>query len=255
MLRLFTIILVLVLSQNSFGQAFYYSKDTIVVPAMDTGFIEEQAARFVGGNDSLNSFIGQNFVYPKEALAKNIAGTVEVEFVINEKGYLIDAKVANSINPLLDDAALKLINNMPRWQPAIYRNVPVKSYFTLPIVFELEEINLIPNKIYRSGDSSNIFIKAEFMGGQKVLQHFLATNLIYPEKSISRKEKGTVETELIILKDGTIADYYIVKNVTKLLDDECIRVITLMPKWKPATINGKSVDSYFTLPIVFEIAD
>lgn len=110
------------------------------VDGADTAwFPYELQAQFPGGKDSLFRFINRNFRYPTQAAAENIQGVVKVKFTINTDGALEDIKVVNSVHPILDNEALRLVKLMPRWQPGIMDGKKVKSFFVLPLTFRVNE--------------------------------------------------------------------------------------------------------------------
>jgi protein TonB len=80
---------------------------------------------------------------------------------------------------------------------------------------------------------------------------FLGANIKYPADAQNAKTQGKVFLAFIIKKDGSIAGIKILKGIGSGCDQEAIRVVKAMPKWKPAKQNGKIVNSSFTLPISF----
>ncbi|MBK3517712.1 energy transducer TonB [Carboxylicivirga marina] len=90
---------------------------------------------FIGGEKALKSYISEKIKYPSQAILSNKSGTVYVDFVINEEGYVEDAKVKNSVDMFLDVEALRVINIMPRWIPGKHHNLPIKVSYTVPIYF------------------------------------------------------------------------------------------------------------------------
>jgi len=97
-----------------------------------------QKPQFVGGTDSLDSFIKKNMRYPYAARESNIEGRVIVRFIVNEEGDISDATVIRSIQFSCDEEALRLVKAMPRWQPATYKHKPVKAVEVLPVIFKLQ---------------------------------------------------------------------------------------------------------------------
>jgi TonB family protein len=92
---------------------------------------------------------------------------------------------------------------------------------------------------------------AEFPGGVREMYKFLGANIKYPADAQNAKTQGKVFLEFVIKKDGTISNIKILKGIGSGCDEEAIRVVKAMPKWKPAMQNGKIVNSSFTLPISF----
>jgi periplasmic protein TonB len=96
-------------------------------------------------------------------------------------------------------------------------------------------------------------VSAEFPGGMNELYTFLSQNIHYPQECIDNSIQGKVYVKFAVMKDGSIKDITIIKGAHQLLNEEAIRVIGLMPNWKPGTQKGKPVNVYFTLPINFTI--
>lgn len=92
-----------------------------------------------------------------------------------------------------------------------------------------------------------------FIGGETAMLKFLSDNLIYPETAKTNNIKGRVIVEFIVDKNGNISSPKVLRTPNNILDDEAIRVVSKMPKWKPGTKDGKSVSTKMTLPIKFEL--
>lgn len=65
--------------------------------------------------------------------------------------------------------------------------------------------------------------------------------------------EGIVAVRFLIRKDGSVTDAKITKSVHPELDEEALRIVRLMPVWRPGLLNGKPANVYFTLPIRFSI--
>ena len=59
----------------------------------------------------------------------------------------------------------------------------------------------------------------------------------------------------VINKNGDTEYFRIAKSVNPLLDQEAIRVLQLMPNWKPGTQRGKAVRVSYTVPINFQLQE
>jgi len=93
----------------------------------------------------------------------------------------------------------------------------------------------------------------EFPGGDVALIKFLSDNIAYPELAKEEGYQGRVYIQFVVWKDGSVRDVNVLKGAHYSLDKEAIRVINLMPKWKPGMQRGKPVNCRFTLPIKFKI--
>ena len=103
------------------------------------GCIQETMPSFRGGEQKLMEFIGNNVVYPKEAIEAGIEGRVFVEFYIEKDGTVTDGKVLKGIGYGCDEEALRVIGLMPKWSPGMQRGKAVRVRYTLPINFKLSK--------------------------------------------------------------------------------------------------------------------
>jgi len=93
----------------------------------------------------------------------------------------------------------------------------------------------------------------EFPGGEKALLNYLATHINYPAIAQENGIKGKVYVSFVIDENGNINNVTLVRGVDKSLDNEALRVIRSMPKWKPGKQRGKPVKVQFNVPITFEL--
>lgn len=106
----------------------------------DTAFVKEgmtikKEANFPGGEDAFCSYIKDNMNYNEEAKMKDIQGRVIVRFTVDEQGKVKKPEVIRSIHPLLDTEALRLIKNMPDWEPEMINGNAISSNQTQAIIF------------------------------------------------------------------------------------------------------------------------
>jgi protein TonB len=102
--------------------------------------VVEDMPIFNGGKPEIEfrKYISQNLNYPEIAAINGVCGKVYVQFVVNDKGKVINAVVLNPFDPALDKEALRVINSSPLWIPGKQRQKPVKVIFTFPINFVLK---------------------------------------------------------------------------------------------------------------------
>jgi TonB family protein len=101
--------------------------------------IVEQMPAFPGGMPALKKYISTNLKYPKEAQEKKQQGRVIVRFIVAKNGTVKDAEVKHSLSPEMDAEALRVINSMPKWTPGKHKGQFVDVYWTMPVVFMLQE--------------------------------------------------------------------------------------------------------------------
>jgi TonB family protein len=92
---------------------------------------------FVGGDEALMSYMAEHIKYPEKARADSIEGIVLLTFTVDKNGKIKDGVVTRGVHPLLDEAALSVLNSMPNWEPGEKDSIPVNVQFHLPIRFKL----------------------------------------------------------------------------------------------------------------------
>jgi len=94
---------------------------------------------YPGGQSALEDYINHHIEYPQMAIDDNKQGTINVQFVIDENGKVMDAKaVGGSLGDGLDDEAVRVISKMPKWEPGKVKGKSVKTRLTLPITYQIE---------------------------------------------------------------------------------------------------------------------
>ena len=101
-------------------------------------FIVENMPEFPGGEAALRKFIANQVKYPVIAQENGIQGKVYVNFVVDQRGNVTNAKIARGVDPSLDKEALRVVNNLPKWKPGMQRGKAVRVSYTVPISFVLQ---------------------------------------------------------------------------------------------------------------------
>lgn len=92
---------------------------------------------FPGGEEAIKKYIASNIRYPKFAKMTGSEGTVAVDFTVTADGRTVDISIARSVDPTLDNEAMRIIEEMPRWNPGILNSHPAPCRMTLPVQFIL----------------------------------------------------------------------------------------------------------------------
>jgi TonB family protein len=93
----------------------------------------------------------------------------------------------------------------------------------------------------------------EFPGGNEALSKFISKNLRYPSVAREMAISGRVYVQFMVDTKGKLSNIKVLRGLGSGCDEEAIRVVKLMPYWKPASRQGQPVTSYFTLPIAFNM--
>lgn len=112
---------------------------------------------------------------------------------------------------------------------------------TIPVATELPKIL----------DTAEIM--PQYEGGLKAMVRFLSKNVHYPGAAKNIGLEGIVYVRFVINNNGEVVDVQVIKGVSALLDNEAMRVVALMTKWRPGTQHGIPVNVRMVLPIKFQI--
>jgi len=126
------------------------TKQIIDYPVIDFEYIEEdeeteeyihyvnresKKPEFIGGKVALQSYISKNIVYPQSAIDSSIQGKVYVRFIVDKVGRITKPEIIRKIHPLLDKEAMRVISEMPNWQPGKVNGIIKGIPFTVPVTF------------------------------------------------------------------------------------------------------------------------
>jgi protein TonB len=124
--------------------------------------------------------------------------------------------------------------------------------------YSLLEVQDAPKVVQEEAEEkAEVFTYVEempsFPGGQEELLTFLAENIKYPEIAKRAGVEGKIFVSFVVAKSGKITDIQMVKGIGAGCDEEAIRVVRMMPEWKPGKQNGAPVNVRVSIPIVFKL--
>lgn len=100
--------------------------------------VVEVMPSYPGDMEAFYKFLAQQMHYPKEALENGIEGRVVVRFVVEEDGRLTHFEAVSSPSPLLSNEAIRVLRQMPRWNPAKRMGRNVRCQYNIPVMFRLK---------------------------------------------------------------------------------------------------------------------
>ena len=95
----------------------------------------------------------------------------------------------------------------------------------------------------------------EFPGGSIAIGKFIKQNFIYPQRAKDDGISGTCYISFVIDTLGKIKDIKIIKGIKGCFecDEEAKRLISIMPNWKPTSVNGKKQECKINYPVKFQM--
>ena len=246
---------------------------------------------FPGGYKALQEFIEKEKKYPDEALKEREHGTVYVVFTVDSLGNVIHPKVVTSVSPSLDREALRIVRKMPKWIPAKEGNKKINMDFTViirfsapPLPLDPEEhvlrliCNNLPKELEPPVDPFKIYDVVDTMPSfQGDLMTYLYNETRYPAIAEGTGAEGRAVVRFVVERDGSISHVKVVRSLAsssaipitdsmtaeyrlkaetynkalQAMDDEAVRVIKAMPKWKPGKYHGENVRVWYMLAVSF----
>ncbi len=226
--------------------------------------IVEQMPQYTGGEEAMMKYVAENIKYPQAAKDKNISGRVFVGFVIEKDGSVSNVKVVRGIGGGCDEEAARVIKEMPKWKPGMQKGKPVRVNYMMPIFFKLDDGQ--PAKSVKKEKASNpdmtpdkngvyqiVEEMPQYPGGENALMDYVSKNVVYPKEAQEKGISGRVFVSFIVEKDGSVSNVDVKRGIGGGCDDEAVRVIKAMPKWKPGKMKGKPVRVSYMMPITFRL--
>ncbi|TAF35486.1 MAG: energy transducer TonB [Cytophagales bacterium] len=103
--------------------------------------VVEVPASFPGGKQALRKFLSKHLKYPIAARTNQVAGKVFVQFTVDKEGIITNVKILKSLGFGCDEEAARVIQLMPKWEPAKQSGKRVKTKHTMTFVFEYSNPN------------------------------------------------------------------------------------------------------------------
>ncbi|HFE53578.1 MAG TPA: energy transducer TonB, partial [Bacteroidetes bacterium] len=129
--------------------------------------------------------IQKHLKYPEIARRDSIEGRVIVHVLVDENGNAVDAKILKSLRKDLDEAAVEAVKSV-KWRPALQRNIPVKVWVAVPVIFRLKKtpIQVVPRElVFTTKKGTPAFTSydtaPEPIGGFEAIQKQLSKEMIH----------------------------------------------------------------------------
>jgi TonB family protein len=106
------------------------------VPKTYLGVVEKMP-QFLGGDAALLQYLRNKLLYPAIALDQELEGKVYVRFTVDYEGNINNVSIAKGEYKVLNDEALRVVKNMPKWTPGEQNGKKVNVVLVLPVNFEI----------------------------------------------------------------------------------------------------------------------
>ena len=122
---------------------------------------------------------------------------------------------------------------------------------------EVIEEYVAPEVVEEEVSETEIFQIVEempsFPGGEAKLMEYVAKNIKYPQIARETGIQGRVFVGFVVEPDGSISNVKLLRGIGGGCDEEAMRVIKSLPKWKPGKQRGKAVRVSYQIPVFFKL--
>ena len=133
--KIFTL---LMMAMFGIGMAYAVNISTTDIVEDEEVYLNvDKKPEFPGGQSALERYIKNNLRHPVSVRESNLQGRVVCEFVVNKDGSLSDIEIVRSNYPMMNDEVVRMLREMPRWEPGVLNEEQVRVRYTLPVQFHL----------------------------------------------------------------------------------------------------------------------
>lgn len=212
-------------------------------------------------NANLLNFIYSNIRYPQKAIENDIEGTVVVRFIVEPDSTVSSPEIIRDIGEGCGVEVLRvveLINQAgAKWKPGKMKGQPVRTYFTLPVKFRLEEL-----PAYTMAGRDTIYTRfdtpLDYKGGLEQLNTYLADRLAYPPSGNDSCQIGNIQVQVLIQGNGDVKVLDIIDFNDLGFDfwyESIDAATSTLGQWIPATYEGRKVPAAFDITMNFSPED
>ena len=218
----------------------------------------------------INVEIGQFEIFDDYGNPMNLTDTI----IYNEDGSYVQFKTTEAPDPISGEMRNKITatscnadgtpnENIHFTINAIEKHGDTMMYTVEPFTLNADNFRLSiqttednPVRIVeKSNDSIYNVVEQmpEFPGGMDAMMKFIAGNVKYPEVAKDKGIQGRVFVSFVVEKDGSVSNVKVLRGIGGDCDEEAVRVISSMPKWKPGMQKGEPVRVSYCIPIMFKL--
>ena len=191
--------------------------------------------------------------------------------VYNEDGSYVKCESSDGVDPKTGEPCKKFkitthnadgtpngsIMNL-RWE----KDGDVVQYTAEPFNITEESLGTLLGGLSTLGDKTEndsiyqiVDEMPQYPGGEKVMMEYVAKNVKYPQEAKDKEIQGRVFVSFVVEKDGSVSTVKVLRGIGGGCDEEAVRVVSSMPKWKPGIKDGKPVRVSYMMPLNFKLTE
>lgn len=165
-----------------------------------------------------------------------LAGCCEKKVAVQDEA--VTETSVQEVDTVKKKRCMLFVDSRPKWDPD--SNVYYDDY----VDYYEEEVDT--NRVYTVPD-----VKPEFPGGNKAVLDFVKDNIVYSPEMVKQDVWGRVVVRFEIDREGHVCNPEIIRSKGAILDSEALRVVMMLPDFKPAEVKGVPVRCLYVLPVTF----
>ena len=220
----------------------------------------------------INVEIGQFEIFDDNGFPMDLTDTI----IYNEDGSYVHFKTTEAPDPMTGEMRSKITatscnadgtpnENIKFTINAIEKHGDTTMYTVEPFTLDADNFRLSiqttednPVQIIRNNNDSIYQIVDEmpqYPGGEKAMMEYVAKNVKYPQEAKDKEIQGRVFVSFVVEKDGSVSTVKVLRGIGGGCDEEAVRVVSSMPKWKPGIKDGKPVRVSYMMPLNFKLTE
>ncbi|MFA6593223.1 MAG: energy transducer TonB [Bacteroidales bacterium] len=112
-------------------------EETVEEEAIPFALVEQKPSFNGGDANEFSKWVNSHLVYPEIAKENGVQGRVTLQFTVNADGTVSNVKVLRGVDSSLDQEAVRIVSQSPKWTPGKQRDRAVKVTYTFPVIFQL----------------------------------------------------------------------------------------------------------------------
>lgn len=215
----------------------------------------EKPAQYINGSEDFEGFLKRRSTEIEGLKELQKEKKIKLNLAVNKSGAITKMETPSALSQPELDFLNAVFKKRPAFTPATVEDIPVESIVTLHLIISNEGIKTDTD--LKHLNLSDIFTSAEkmpqFPGDEDALRRFISNNLKYPPEAQKSGIEGKVFVSFVVDENGEVTNVKLARRSNSYLDWEAMRVVRMMPRWKPGYIKGKPVKVSFTMPINFAL--
>ncbi len=225
----------------------------------------DEPAVYLTGEENLKIDLQKNMFYPGEEFKQGIQGQVVLNLVIDKTGKIDTVIVVKGVSSGLANEALRIVKLLSAFRPATFHGEAVKSYYTLPVDFNLrhDEFTIyIGSMAFLSvqtttgntggiSDNHGKFLFYYYEGGYDAFSKLMNANMQFPAEALKSKLESVLKVRCSISSDFRLEPQTCLNDPDSIFTKEAFRLIKLCPPFKKEIETSTFLKDTLPVSVIF----